>query len=418
MDEDKDLIEKAHGIYDYFLMLFKNKAHKKATKRFEELQRKQSLLTLDEMGIYQYIPPVVFDYIFIGEREKALATLQKYRKEAQFDMTFIYAVEKLLGTATVPKDSIKAMQLMHESAAKGCVYSEMYCIFKDTVRDFANISLLKNAASRLHEISNIIPFAHVLESILLMESGNIEEGERAIHMAMWKKHPAGAFAFEFLPTEYHTDKLAKSKNADDSTLFVSRKLMEMSLRSTWSYKDNILVNVCYLDWLQHKRDKENFKENFAFWSEVAIKSESLSSQLKLLSIYEEMIRNGDVDKKERIIDNLIRSVLSNVMHGRFDNNTNTKCNNYLAWFLKNDSLVSPTYAQELFRMYGTTKLLQSYEKVERNKRAKPPIVISLMDLHTIDDYSILNEFSYFAGPYSFEIAGNGGGITLFYRPDN
>ena len=418
MDEDKNLINKSHSVYDYFLMLFKNKAHKKAIKRFEEIQRKESSLTLDEMGLYQYIPPVVFDYVYIGEREKALATLQKYRKEAHFDMTFIYSVEKLLGTATVPKDSIKAMQLMHESAAKGCVYSEMYCIFKDMVRDFANISLLKNAASRLHEISNIIPFAHVLESILLMESGNIEEGERAIHMAMWKKHPAGAFAFEFLPNKYHIDKLNKSKNADDSTLFVSRKLMEMSLRSTWSYKDNILVNVCYLDWLQHKRDKKNYKENFIFWSEVAIVSGSLSSQLKLLSIYEEMIKNGDVDKNERIIDNLIRSVLSNVMNGKFDNNTNTKCNNYLAWFLKNDSLVSPTYAQELFRFYGTTELLQSYEKAERNKRAKLPIVISLMDLHTIDDYSILNEFSYFAGPYSFEIAGNGGGITLFYRPDN
>ena len=418
MDEDKNLINKSHSVYDYFLMLFKNKAHKKAIKRFEEIQRKESSLTLDEMGLYQYIPPVVFDYVYIGEREKALATLQKYRKEAHFDMTFIYSVEKLLGTATVPKDSIKAMQLMHESAAKGCVYSEMYCIFKDMVRDFANISLLKNAASRLHEISNIIPFAHVLESILLMESGNIEEGERAIHMAMWKKHPAGAFAFEFLPNKYHIDKLNKSKNADDSTLFVSRKLMEMSLRSTWSYKDNILVNVCYLDWLQHKRDKKNYKENFIFWSEVAIVSGSLSSQLKLLSIYEEMIKNGDVDKNERIIDNLIRSVLSNVMNGKFDNNTNTKCNNYLAWFLKNDSLVSPTYAQELFRFYGTTELLQSYEKAERNKRAKLPIVISLMDLHTIDDYSILSEFSYFAGPYSFEIAGNGGGITLFYRPDN
>lgn len=403
MELDPNLIaEIGYAPYTrYFHLLFNKRDHKRAIRWFEDAIKNGGGFTLKEMGVYQYIPPVVFDHIYIGEKDKALAVLQKYRSSSKFDATFVDAVELLLGSALVKRDSVKGMQLMHESAANGCVYSKLFCIYKDTDK-----SLISNTSSfidqkQLKKIAREIPFAHVIESLLLMRAGKTKEAAEAAHMAIWKKHPAGAYALEFMPSEYYDDVvngIANGiKNASENDLIIARKLQEMSLRSTCTMKDRSLLMSCVLDKAVHDKGNEDFSRHFVFWSQVAVETSSLSSQIKLLRIYQDMIYSGYKDDK-RIIYPLIRSVLFNLVHGEY--NYYPSYNNYILHFIRDRKLISESYFMDLLNSYATSNLLKKLEEPDRSN-GKVTIEYYIPSLSFIDDFSILNEFTYHMGIYSF-----------------
>ena len=403
MEMDKSLVKDIgeDPFTKYFFLLFKNKDHKRAISWFEDAIRNGTGWSLKDMGVFQYIPPVVFDYIYIGKKNEALAVLQKYRSGSKFDESFINAVELLLGSATIKQDSIKGMQLMHESATNGCLYSKLFCLYRDTEK-----SLIQNHSAfidtkLLKEMSKEIPFAHVLESFLLMRAGKIKEAEEAAHMALWKGHPAGAYAFEFMPYDYFDNPengIANGiENASEKDLYLSRKLQEMSLRSTCTMKDRSLLMTCILDKALHDKTKEDFTDNFTFWTKVAIETNSLSSQIKLLRIYQDMINEGYKDKG-KIIDPLIRSVLFNLSHGNF--NFYPMFNTYILHFIKDRKLISERYYIELLSSYGNPHLLKRLDEIE-GTQDKVIIRYYTTPLSFIDDFSLLNEFTYQAGIYKF-----------------
>lgn len=384
----------------YFFLFFKNKDHKQAIRWFESAIKNGKELELKDLGVYQYIPPVVLDHIIIGEKEKALAVLQQYRSGSKFDMTFINAVELLLGSNLVERDSIKGMQLMHESAANGCLYSKMFCIYRDTEK-----SLKKNPSAfidskQLKEISKEIPFAHVIESLLLMRAGRTKDAEEAAHMALWKRHPAGAFAFEFMPNEYYEIFDERITNGIDNIskkdLYLLRKLQEMTLRSTSTMKDRSLLFTCILDKALHDKTKEDFSENFVFWSKVAVETDSHSSQIRLLRIYQDMIKEGYKDN-QNIIDPLIRSVVFNMMRG--DYNFAPEYINYILHFLKDRRLVSEGLYRNLLNSYGTKSLFKKLKSIEGTPN-RVPATFHTTPFYFIDDFSIFTDFSYLTGMYT------------------
>lgn len=131
---------------------------------------------------YRYIIPIVFDYIGLGQKKKALEALQSGRPYGKFDMDFIRGMEAVINAhyelqrsikdtdsvykdkwATLAKrDSADAMRFMRMSADNGCLYAEMICIFKDAILGGTS----DNQKNRLVEIGEEIPFAYVLLSYL------------------------------------------------------------------------------------------------------------------------------------------------------------------------------------------------------------------------------------------------------------
>lgn len=131
---------------------------------------------------YRYIIPIVFDYIGLGQKKKALEALQGGRPYGKFDMDFIRGMEAVINAhyelqrsikdtdsvykdkwATLAKrDSADAMRFMRMSADNGCLYAEMICIFKDAILGGTS----DNQKNRLVEIGEEIPFAYVLLSYL------------------------------------------------------------------------------------------------------------------------------------------------------------------------------------------------------------------------------------------------------------
>lgn len=417
MEMDKDLVKDIgeNPFTRYFFLLFKKRDHKQAISWFEDAIKNGKDRSLKELGVFQYIPPVVFDYIYIGKKNEALAVLQKFRSGSKFDELFVNAIEHLLGSATVKQDSVKGMQLMHESAKNGCLYSKLFCLYRDTEK-----SLIKNHAAfidtkQLKEMSKEIPFAHVLESFLLMRAGKIKEAEEAAHMALWKKHPAGAYAFEFMPYDYFDNPESGiangTKNASEKELYLSRKLQEMSLRSTSTIKDRSLLMTCILDKALHDKTKEDFTDNFTFWTKVAIETNSLSSQITLLRIYRDMISEDYIDKR-KIIDPLIRSALFNLTHGKF--NYYPMYNTYILHFIKDRRLIPEGYYIELLRSYGDPQLLKRLDEIE-GTQDKITINYHTFPLSFIDDFSILNEFTYQAGIYKFLLREKGNIIAFMFQ---
>lgn len=420
MDLDMDIVNKLgkKSPYTYyFLQKFKKKDHKSAIRWFEDAIKNGKDWSLRDMGAFQYIPPVVYDHIMIGEKDNALAILQKYRSGAKFDMSFINAVEFLLGSNFVKQDSIKGMQLMHESAANGCLYPKLFCLYRDTEK-----SLLSNPSAfidskQLKAISKEIPFAHVIESLLLIRAGKLKEAEEVAHMALWKKHPAGALAFEFMPYEYYetiaNGLLSDNNDANEKDLYLSRKLQEMTLRSTFTMKDRSLLMTCILDKALHDKTKKDFSENFVFWSQVAIETESYSSQIRLLRIYQDMKKEGYKDSK-RIIDPLIRSVLHNMMSGEF--NMYPEYITYILHFIKDRNIISDNYYNELLRTYGTYKLFEELKKI-KGSQDKVVTTFYTTPLSFIDDFSLLTEFTYLTGMYTLLLKEKGSNPSFIINKD-
>lgn len=422
MDNDINLINSIRNepFSKYFYLLFSKRDHKRAVKWYEDAVRNLGEGTLEDMGIYQYIPPVALNYIYMGEKEKALTMLQETRKKAKFDDAFVNAVELLIGSANVKPNYMKGMQLMHESAESGCLYSKLFCLYKETEKELMKTPTAYIDTTQFNNLSKEIPFAHVMEALLFIRAGKLKLAENAAHMAMWKKHPAGAYVFEFMPTEYYIDFENSLKNGanklSNTDLFKKLRIQEMALRSTWSNKDNCLVLTCVLDKVLYGRLDKDFTDNFKFWAQVAIENKCRSSQVRLLRIYEYMINNGYKDTNT-IIDPLLRCVLHNFNLGRFDLYPNY--NEYIILFLKylrNKKLFPQKYLNNLYDSYRSDKLEYYWETVKKPLDEFTTHYIST-DFRFIDDFSLITEFTYIAGPYSFRMGHDGPTATLVLNPD-
>ena len=131
---------------------------------------------------YRYIFPIVFDYIGLGQKKKALEVLQDGRPYGDFNMNFIMGMDAMIQSqfdaqqartekdsilietwnSKAKSDSIEAMSYMKKSADQGCLYAEMICLF----REAENSRTSDNQRFRMSEIGEEIPFAYVLLSYL------------------------------------------------------------------------------------------------------------------------------------------------------------------------------------------------------------------------------------------------------------
>lgn len=111
---------------------------------------------------YRYILPIVFEYLAIGQKDKALKALQEGRPSGGFDQNFIMGMEAMLGSKLVKRDSIEGMNYMKTSADQGCLYAEMICIFREAEKT----QIKREQISRMEEIGKEIPFAFVLLSYI------------------------------------------------------------------------------------------------------------------------------------------------------------------------------------------------------------------------------------------------------------
>ena len=306
------------------------------------------------------------------------------------------------------------MRLMHESAEDGCLFSELYCIYKDTEKELLKNSSAIIKSQRIKEISKEIPYAHFIESLLFMRARKLNEAKAAAHMAMWKGHPAGAFAFELMPNEYYDNIGQVIKYASEDSLRSLLKLQEMTLRSTWTIKDKSLMMACILDKAVHDRKIMDFSRDFQLWTEVAINSDCINTLILLLKIYEDMINSGYKDNNH-IIDPLIKAVLWKMKQGLYDIYPNYKQFVYL--FLQIKKIVTKEYLNYLLNLYGTEEL---YNGIKSTKKPLDKLVFDYASYDNsliIDDFTLLNELTFISGPYSLPFFSYNKNVYLYY-PQN
>ena len=236
-----------------------------------------------------------------------------------------------------------------------------------------------------------------------MSAGKYSDAEAAARKAMWLHHPAGALAFEFMPDDYYDDPSTGVGNGavafDDRKLFIARNHQELALRMTWTAKDRSLLMAYRLDELVHKRDSIDFTRNFKFWSDVAINSESISSQVGLLRRYQLMVDSGYQDRAQ-IIEPLIFSIVYHMVHGDYNYAVYHGYVEYILKILSNRKYISLPLLYKLFDSYSNYDLDIAVESIMNVKVYAPKIRYSRLDQVLIDDFSLLNEFTYWCGPYA------------------
>lgn len=414
MDFNEDIMKKKWfgQSKDFCRFMLGKKDHFKAIKWFENAMKKGSKWQLINLGVYQYIPPIVFSYIYIGEEDKANDLLLNYRPKGNFNPVFTKAVASLIGNANTKRDTIKGMQLMHESAEKGCLFAEMFCIYKD---GYLKKGIGSDKLHRLDEISKEITFAHVIKSLLLMKNGDLKEAAEAANMAMWKKHPAGAFAFEFMPGDYYDDYNTGItngvKNMSDEDVRYARKMQETFLRMTWTSKEKSLLMACQLDKNVCKRDSDSYIDRFKFWTDVALANESFGTMILLLNQYCELIDKGFKDNNNKLIDPLLRGIFANLTHFNHLNYPPSYIY-YLLNFLKNEKYVPRHYLNQLLNVYGNKEFEYFLKKADGNF-PKITLFYPVLEQAIIDDFNLLSEFTYYAGPYAIQIKQRGKDLHFF-----
>lgn len=144
---------------------------------------------------YRYIPPVAFEYLALGDSVKALRAMQQTRPDGNFDKNFVSAMQRILGTPYVEKDSVMAIKYMQKSAEAGCRFARMLCLFRQMERSQQEGKPENyEKHKQLEAMGEHIPFAYALDAWLCrLEKGiHIRMAENC-DKAMSYGHPAGAF---------------------------------------------------------------------------------------------------------------------------------------------------------------------------------------------------------------------------------
>ena len=191
---------------------------------------------------YRYIMPIAFDYLALGQRNKALKTLQEGRPFGKFDNNFILGMEAMLGTSLLKRDSILGMDYMKASAEQGCLYAEMICIFREAEKT----QITEKQLNRMVSIGDEIPFAFVLLSHLAHKEKAIMRlglpfSDYYANQAVGRGNPAGNI-YLVAPQYYHNfiNKTLFLENEPKYAVYHSN-IRERALRM----KNDVHLNIVY-----------------------------------------------------------------------------------------------------------------------------------------------------------------------------
>lgn len=391
-------------MYDIFLLLFKQKDHSESIRFFNQAMKYVKGVPIYNLGVYQYIAPVVFDYAFIGDSINALKTLNETRPKGKFNSHFVKSLQMMIGTPKIAKDSVAALEQMRISASQGCLFAEMFCLFRDAENALKNSPSAVVDFKRLSQIAQEIPFASVLESILRMKTKEYKKAENAARYAMWRKHPAGAFMFECFPGDYYDDEemgIFNGKNKKSiEELYDERKMQESALRMTWTEKRRALLFSYKLDKEISERLNEDFENRFKFWVDAAVANEACVLGIALLNEYKAMIKKGYIDN-DMIGDKLLRATLDNLTE-EFRTPQNVT---FLANLLDNYEVFPNYYMYAFIKSYGEDRILEKLHSSVRSYKKGLTLQYKTWNTNYIDDFSLLNEFTYMVGPFAYNLKG-------------
>ena len=93
--------------------------------------------------------------------------MQQTRPDGNFDKAFVSAMQRILGTPYVEKDSIMAMVYMQQSADAGCKFAQMFCLFRQMEKSQQEGNPEDyEQHKQLEALGNHIPFAYALDAWL------------------------------------------------------------------------------------------------------------------------------------------------------------------------------------------------------------------------------------------------------------
>lgn len=366
----------------------------------------------EAMGRYKghrYIPPVVFEYIARGDKRKALDTLKATRRNGNFNEEFVDGMQEIL----ISRDSIKGMELMKESAARGCKYAKMICCFRDLEQEMENGNYTLAEVNTLENLGNEIAFANILAALLLSEKAlhldsisdikNTEplyekSAELAIK-AINHRHPAGALVFsDARLLSYYFRQLSKDRR---SKLSLKQELSIMYLMIRLLSKDEKQYFIMHasINDLELNPDTVPFKlsngrsilrkvfspKHRHFWSDIAIANDDVPSIFHLL--------NDTKQSDKYYYMKLYSAAMRNI--------TNSSDNMYIcdlssrALFMKNGDFV--TYIDSLKQIYRNDLLKSNILLGKFGKTIDgEDFTITYSSSHDkkiVSNTDILNEFS-------------------------
>lgn len=270
---------------------------------------------------YRYIPPIVFEYLALGQRNNALRVLQKERPFGKFNMDFILGIEAMLGSPRLNKDSVLGMKYIESSKEEGCLYAEMISIF----RNWNNSENTKKQFGRLEEIGEEIPFANILLSNLQADEAKkvesssgfdaakpkYEDAVKTLARAINQNHPYGAFA---LATNanlfgYYFHKMI-SRLYDISEVKQDMGITYRVLRFVpYNYKYFFAQVARSFDnkYQLISEDLESHEKNRQFWCDIAIEYNYLEFIMQLLL----ETKLDDVEYTKRLFSAALQNVNAN-----------------------------------------------------------------------------------------------------------
>lgn len=404
-------------LFDGCLLLFKQKDHSESINIYNQAVKHKEGLPLYELGVYQYIAPVVFDYAFKGDTINALKVLNETRPEGKFNRHFVKSLQMMIGTPRIAKDSVAALEQMRISASQGCLFAEMFCLFRDTEKALNDNPTAIVDFKRLSQIAQEIPFASVLESILRIKTKEYKKAENSARYAMWRKHPAGAFMFDCFPEDYYdnneTGIFNGKKKKSIKELYDERKMQETALRMTWNDKRRALLFSYKLDKEICERLNEDFENRFKFWVNAAVANEACVLGIALLNEYKTMVKKGYIDN-DMIGDKLLRATLDNLTE-EFRTPQNVT---FLVDLLDNYEVFPNYYIYAFVESYGEDRIREKLYSSVRSYKKGLTLQYNTWNTIFIDDFSLLNEFTYMAGPYAYNlrVMKNKTMITQYFTP--
>lgn len=236
---------------------------------------------------YRYIPPVTFEYIAIGDSVSALEALQTTRPDGHFDMAFVSAMQRIVGSPFVQKDSIWANQLMKQSAINGCKFAELFCLFRE-IEQMNRVDIKAEIAKydELEALSENIHFGYALTAWLMQKNGwplAVFDAEHAVSLG----HPAGALVLSGINYSsilkgyncypYYQMAVRMSSNKKPGENAITENVNPAPLNSVYIECDTvmgfkksaILLSMDGFRMLENKKGGINAFE-YCFWKDVLI----------------------------------------------------------------------------------------------------------------------------------------------------
>ena len=228
---------------------------------------KRAIGLYEKMGVYKgyrYIPPIVFEYIAIGDSTNALNALQSARPHGGFNKEFVSALQRMEGNKYVLPDSVQWLNYMRQSAEKGCKFAQLCCYAAEGIKN-------EQEFHQFNEVCREVPFGYSLKSIFYNLAKHDEGAFESAAKAISHGHPFGPIAFCSI------DHFNVNQHMMDSTHFIWWQycLFQMITRMVSnaqiaadapSLKQMAIENALYY----YQKAKGEFKPAvLSFWGDVA-----------------------------------------------------------------------------------------------------------------------------------------------------